>query len=165
MNSRFSGSSGFGSWFGNVPSGSKKQRTTSIGNRSSTGGSMTPAMPFAASITTRSGLTASTSMNESTASTQRGQMSSCADTCQGLTLGPVLEGRRPRTDLHQPRVAADRKRAAPDDLHAGVLLGIVRGGDHDPAFEVEVADGEIDHLGPDHAEIDRRPRRPPPRRA
>ena len=26
MNSRFSGSSGFGSWFGNVPSGSKKQR-------------------------------------------------------------------------------------------------------------------------------------------
>src|SRR5213596_3504657 len=26
MNSRFSGKSGFGSWFGNVPSGSKKQR-------------------------------------------------------------------------------------------------------------------------------------------
>ena len=31
MNSRFSGRSGFGSWFGNVPSGSKKQRTASTG--------------------------------------------------------------------------------------------------------------------------------------
>jgi hypothetical protein len=30
----------------------------------------------------------------------------------------------------------------------------VRGRHHDPAFEVEVADGEIDHLRTDHAEID-----------
>ena len=58
MNSRFSGSSGFGSWFGKEPSGSKKQRTTStIGSRSRTGGSIAPAIPFAASITTFNGFT------------------------------------------------------------------------------------------------------------
>ena len=52
-NSRFSGRSGFGSWFGNEPSGSKKYGTGSIGIRSRTGGIMTPPIPFAASITTR----------------------------------------------------------------------------------------------------------------
>ena len=75
MNSRFSGSSGFGSWFGKLPSGSKKHVTASTGRRSSTGGSMAPAIPFAASMTTRSGLIASTSTNESTRSTNAGQMS------------------------------------------------------------------------------------------
>ena len=69
------GRSGFGSWFGNVPSGSKKQVTASIGSRSSTGGSITPAIPFAASITTFSGLIAATSTKESTFSTNPGQMS------------------------------------------------------------------------------------------
>jgi hypothetical protein len=64
MNSRFSGRSGFGSWLGKAPSGSKKQRTASIGSSSSTGGSIAPAIPFAASITTRNGCTASTSMKE-----------------------------------------------------------------------------------------------------
>jgi hypothetical protein len=69
MNSRFSGRSGFGSWFGNVPSGSKKQRTASIGSRSRIGGSIAPAIPFAASMTMRSGSIASTSTNERTRST------------------------------------------------------------------------------------------------
>ena len=70
MNSRFSGRSGFGSWFGNDPSGSKKQVTASIGSRSSTGGSITPAIPLAASMTTFSGLIASTSTKERTFSTK-----------------------------------------------------------------------------------------------
>ena len=55
MNSRFSGRSGLGSWFGNVPSGSKKYVRASIGSRSRIGGSITPAMPLAASMTTASG--------------------------------------------------------------------------------------------------------------
>jgi len=75
MNSRFSGSSGFGSWFGKLPSGSKKHVTASIGRRSSTGGSIAPAIPFAASITTFSGRIAETSTNESTLSTNSSQMS------------------------------------------------------------------------------------------
>src|SRR6266566_4266146 len=57
MNSRFSGSNGFGSWFGNEPSGSKKHVTASIGRCSRTGGSIAPAIPLAASITTLSGAT------------------------------------------------------------------------------------------------------------
>ena len=75
MNSRFSGSSGFGSRSGNDPSGSKKQRTTSTGSRASTGGSIAPAIPFPASITMRSGRTSDTSMRDITRSTYAGQMS------------------------------------------------------------------------------------------
>ena len=75
MNSRFSGRSGLGSWFGNVPSGSKKYVRASIGSRSRIGGSITPAIPLAASITTVSGPIVSTSTNESTRSTYAGQMS------------------------------------------------------------------------------------------
>jgi hypothetical protein len=76
MNSRFSGRSGFGSWLGNVPSGSKKLRTTSsCGSRSRIGGSIAPAIPLAASTTTFSGLIASASTNERHLSTKPGQTS------------------------------------------------------------------------------------------
>ena len=44
-------------------------------SRSSTGGSITPAMPFAASITTRDAEMAPTSTNDRTRSTYAGQMS------------------------------------------------------------------------------------------
>ncbi len=82
MNSRFSGRSGFGSWFGKVPSGSKLQRTASIGRRFSTGSSIAPPIPFAASITTLSGFREARSTNESTRSRNAGQMS-YASTCPG----------------------------------------------------------------------------------
>ena len=68
-NSRFSGSSGFGSWFGKLPSSSKKYWTASIGSRSRTGGNIAPAIPLAASITTRSGFTVEGSMKDRTFST------------------------------------------------------------------------------------------------
>jgi hypothetical protein len=70
MNSRFSGRRGFGSWFGNEPSGSKKHSIGRVGKRSSTGGSMAPAIPFAASITTRNGTIASGSTKDRTLSVQ-----------------------------------------------------------------------------------------------
>ncbi len=54
--------------------------------------------------------------------------------------------------VEEPRLAPDRKRAAPHDLHARVLLRVVRGGDHDPAVERQLADREIEHLRPDHPE-------------
>ena len=72
MNSRFSGRSGFGWWSGKLPSGSKKQRTASSGSRSRMGGSIAPAIPLAASITTRSGFTAPGSMKDTTLSTKPG---------------------------------------------------------------------------------------------
>ena len=58
-----------------------------------------------------------------------------------------------RADVEEPGVAADGQRAAADDLHPGVLLGVVRGGDHDAAVEPQLADREIDHLRPDHPDV------------
>src|ERR671936_311824 len=49
---------------------------------------------------------------------------------------------------------AEEQRAAADDLHARVLLRVVRGGDLDPAVEAEVADGEVEHLGADEPELE-----------
>ncbi len=72
----------------------------------------------------------------------------------GLTLGHVLESQGACADVHQAGVAADGEGAATHDLHPRVLLRVVRGGDHDPAFEVEFTDSEIDHLGPDHPDVD-----------
>ena len=41
-------------------------------------------------------------------------------------------------DLVQPRLAPDRQRPAAHDLHPGVLLRVVRRGDHDAAVEPEL---------------------------
>ena len=72
MKRRFSSSSGFGSWSGNEPSGSKKCRTASTGRRSRIGGSIDPAIPLAASMTTCRGFTAAGSMKDMTLSTKPG---------------------------------------------------------------------------------------------
>ena len=53
---------------------------------------------------------------------------------------------RQSADLREPRVSADGERPAPHDLHAGVLLRIVRCGDTDTAVELELGDGVIQHL-------------------
>ena len=152
MNSRFSGSSGFGSWFGKVPSGSKKHVTASIGRRSSTGGSIAPAIPFAASMTTLSGRIAETSTNESTLSTNSARCPS-ASTSPASHGGPNGFSARSRTSSRPdspPTGSAPRAH----DLHPRVLLRVVRGGDADAAVELELADGEIDHLRPDHPEVE-----------
>ena len=126
--------------------------TASIGSRSSTGGSIAPAIPFAASITTRSGLIASTSTKESTFSTNPGQMSF------GVHLAAL--GRRPErlqravAYVQQARLAAHRQRTAADDLHPGVLLRVVRCGDAHATVEPELADRVVDHLGADHPEVE-----------
>ena len=149
MNSRFSGRSGFGSWFGKRPVGLEVARTASIGSRSSTGGSIAPAIPFAASITTFSGLIAATSTNESTFSTNSCQMF-FAVACAAARRRPERL-QRAVADVEQARLAAHRQRAAADDLHPRVLLRVVRGGDADAAVEPELADREVDHLRADHA--------------
>ena len=66
----------------------------------------------------------------------------------------IQHARRAVADLEQARLAADRQRAAPDDLHPRVLLRVVRGGDEDAAVEPELADGEVDHLGADQPEVE-----------
>ena len=75
--------------------------------------------------------------------------------------GGVADLQRAVADVEEARLAADRQRPAPHDLHPRVLLRVVRGGDLDAAVELELADREIDHLGARRA----RGRAPPrPRR-
>ena len=68
--------------------------------------------------------------------------------------GPDGTGHGPIADVQKAGVAADGHRAPADDLHAVVLLGIVRGGHLDPAVELEVADREVEHLGADEPDVD-----------
>ena len=80
---------------------------------------------------------------------------SCASTVPGAS-GLVASAGCDRAVAHveEARLAADGQRAAAHELHARVLLRVVRGGDHDPALEPERADGEIDHLGADQPEVE-----------
>ena len=108
-------------------------------------------MPFAASTTIRSGAIASRSTKPSTRSTKPSQTST-GSTVPARRVAP-LAADGAVADLEQPRLAADRQRAAAHDLHPGVLGGVVRGGDHDPAVEPELPGREVDHLGADHPEV------------
>ncbi len=57
-------------------------------------------------------------------------------------------------DRGKAGVGADGGRSAPDDLHAVVVDGIVRGGDLDPAIGIVVGGGEIHLLGARKAEVE-----------
>ena len=63
----------------------------------------------------------------------------------GLDLGP---------DVPDAGVARQRDRASPDELGAGVALGVVRGGAHQPAVELARADQVVEHLGRDLAGVE-----------
>ena len=58
------------------------------------------------------------------------------------------------SDLREPGVAADRQRAATDDLHPGVLLRVVRRSDADAAVEGELGNRVVEHLRPHEPELD-----------
>ena len=103
-------------------------------------------------MTTRSGLIVETSTNESTFSTNSGQMSFACASPRFAGAPERLQGAV--ADVQEARLAAHRERAAAHDLHPGVLLRVVRGGDADAAVELELADGEVDHLRPHHPEVE-----------
>ncbi len=63
-------------------------------------------------------------------------------------------GLGPSPHVVETRVAAHGKRALADDLHARVLLRVVRGGHAHAAVEPELADRVVDHLGPDHSQVE-----------
>ena len=77
-----------------------------------------------------------------------------SDTCPRVSAGSGGPPERAGLDLVEPRVAADRERAAADDLHAVVGRRVVRGGHLEPALVAVLADREVEHLGADLAEID-----------
>ena len=62
-------------------------------------------------------------------------------------------GEQPR-DVADAAVAAQRHRAALDELRARVRLRVVRGGAHQPAVELARADEVIEHLGADHPGVE-----------
>ena len=154
MNSRFSGSSGFGSWFGNDAVGLEEAAARrSIGSRSSTGGSIAPAIPFAASITTRSGrIAVDVDEREHAVDVRRPDV--LAPDRRRRDRPGAGTGQGPVADVEEARVAADGQRAAADDLHPRVLLRVVRGGDGDAAVEPELADREVEHLRADQPEVE-----------
>ena len=126
--------------------------TASTGSRSSTGGSIAPAIPLAASIDDpqrpdrldvdeREHL-----LDEARPDVLRLHLAA--------PLGRAEAAQRPVAHVEQARVAADRQRAAADDLHARVLLRVVRGGDADAAVEPELADREVEHLRADQPDVE-----------
>ena len=154
MNSRFSGSSGFGSWCGKVPSGSKLQRIASIGRRSSTGCEHRAAHPVRRVDHDAQRPDRGDVDEREHALEERGPDVVRLDVSRRDGSRCLTPGHGSIAHVQKSRLAADRQRAAADDLHPDVLLGIVRGGDLDPAVEPELADGEIEHLRPDHAEVE-----------
>ena len=67
----------------------------------------------------------------------------------------VIEaGFDPRAHIADPRVTRQRDRTVPDELRAGVALGIVRGRAHQAAVELPRADEVIQHLGSDLAGVE-----------
>ena len=60
---------------------------------------------------------------------------------------------RPVAHLLDAAVAAQRQRAATHDLHAVVLLGVVRGGHDQTALVAVLADGVVEHLGADETDV------------
>ena len=113
---------------------------------------MAPAIPFAASITTRRGRSAETSTKLSTRSTKRDQMSSARISPRVGRAPVALHGAV--AHIEKARLAADRQRPGAHDLHARVLLRVVRRRDGDTAVEPELADREIDHLCADEPEVE-----------
>ena len=61
-----------------------------------------------------------------------------------------------RLDVADAGVAGERQRPLADELHAGVGLGVVRGGDHRAAVELARADQVVEHLGRDLAGVEDR---------
>ena len=59
-------------------------------------------------------------------------------------------------DFADPGVAGERQRPLADQLHPGVGLRVVRGGDHRAAVELARADQVVEHLGGDHAGVEHR---------
>ena len=65
-----------------------------------------------------------------------------------------LAGGHDLAQLADARVAGERERAALHELRARVGRRVVRGGAHEPAVELARADRPVQLLGPDHPDVD-----------
>ena len=150
---RFSSSSGFGSWSGNSPFG-LEVHLLQLERRacSRIGPTIGPAMPLPPSTTTFIGFTLAGSMKESAWASE---LLPDVDLLEGAAArAPAQPGFDLGLDVADAGVAGERQRALADQLHPGVGLGVVGGGDHRAAVELARADQVVEHLGRDHAGVE-----------
>ena len=122
--------------------------TSSWGRRSRTGGSIVPAMPLAASITTLSGRNAPWSTNDSTLSTNPLQSRPRGSRPRSTApKRPAPGPGRPRAPSRHHGKRATRGRSSSRCTPSGCASG-----DADPTVESERADRVVEHLGPGHPE-------------
>ena len=167
MNVRFSSSSGLGSWSGISPSGVQYSCTCSIGSVSRIGPAIWPAMPLPPSSTTLPGRTCAGSMNASASARNGSAMSSVRDLPGRVGGGTRLAAGDDLAQLADARVAGQRQRAAAHELRAGVRLGVVRGGAHQPAVQLAASrrSSRASRCPPGPRPAPTRPRRPCRRRS
>ena len=150
---RFSSSSGFGSWSGNSPSGSKYISSRSSGELLEDRPDHRPGHPVAA-------------VDDDLHRPHLRRVDEGERVLAELVPDvDLLEASRRRAPwprpasisaLHvaDPGVAGERQGALADQLHPGVGLRVVRGGDHRAAVELARADQVVEHLGRDHAGVE-----------
>ena len=109
-------------------------------------------MPLAPSSTTCSGAMASTSTMARQRSAKPCSTSRCR-ACPGAAGVRNVARQRAVAHLLDAAVAAQGQRVAAHDLHAVVLLGIVRGGDDQATVVAVLADGVIEHLRAHEADL------------
>ena len=112
-------------------------------------------MPFAASITTFSGLICVEIDEGQHAQDVAGPDVLLADLSRGLSLGPKSTAMRSVADLHQARVSADRQARRARTIFIPVYsFGLCDAVTMIAAVELQLTDREIDHLGPYEADVE-----------
>ena len=159
MNSRFSGSSGLGSWSGKLPSGVQYVSMTSIGRRSKQRADHRPGHAVAA-VDDDLHRPDVRRVDDAQRRLLEGVVD--VDLLDGAAAGWVrfaveaVARARARACSPMPLSPAERDRALLDELRAGVGLRVVRGGAHQAAVELARADEPVEHLGADLPRVDDR---------
>ena len=111
-------------------------------------------MPLPASSTTLNGLMTVGSMNDMTCLTYGSRMLRFVDLAALRRRRRQVAAGNHVANVVDASVAAQRERTFAHELHAVVLLGIVRRGDLRAAGMVRAGDGEVHHVGRQHAVVD-----------
>jgi hypothetical protein len=143
MNSRFSGSSGLGSWSGKFPSGFQllEQRPDHR-----------PGHPVAAVDDHAQRLDGARVDDLKRVLVEVVEELDLLDA--PATGGLAQTGRDLVLDIPDARVAGEGKSAPTHQLRTGVLLGVVRGRTHEAAIEIARAHQVVEHLGADLAGVE-----------
>ena len=151
---RFSGSSGFGSWSGNSPSGSQQYGiSSSAAQRLEDRSDHRPRHPVAAvEHDPQRPDRGRVDERERAAPELRADVDLLAAPRLAVRLAHARDDER--ADVADAGVARQRERALAHELGPGVRLRVVRRRAHEPAVEPARADEEVEHLRPDHPGVE-----------